>query len=102
MSVFPKRTHAATGVEWATAQIGLTLLRHKFVGCAKSRCEVCQCAQPRGAILRTRSAENRAVAHPTPSYAPGLVSSRHAQIDKAAEIAPISAVIVRPQIFAKR
>src|SRR6516165_2060080 len=44
----------------------LILLRHKFVGCAKSRCEVWQRAQPRGAILRTLSAENRAVAHPTP------------------------------------
>jgi hypothetical protein len=34
--------------------------------CAKSRCEARQRAQPRGAILRTRSAANRAVAHPTP------------------------------------
>jgi hypothetical protein len=33
----------------------------------KSRCEVWQRAQPHGAILRTSSAENRAVAHPTPA-----------------------------------
>jgi len=44
----------------------LPLLPHKFVGVAKSRCEAWQRAQPRGAILRTRWAANRAVAHPTP------------------------------------
>jgi hypothetical protein len=46
----------------------LSLQRYKFVGCAKSRCEAWQRAQPRGAILRTRWATNRAVAHSTPLH----------------------------------
>jgi SAM-dependent methyltransferase len=45
----------------------LILLRHKRVGCAKSRGKTVRRAQRRGAILRTQSAVPRAVAHPAPA-----------------------------------
>src|SRR6516165_6390164 len=50
----------------ATAETRLVGQRQSLVSrCAKSRGEARQRAQRRGAILRTRSAVHRAVAHPT-------------------------------------